>query len=115
MKPWILLSDEYVTVPLTWPDTVGSMEGQSVEQLVEELLRIPGETAVHRAEISRLASRRRTLATQLSEVIGPTMAAKQLGISRQTFWQILNPEKAHEIKRRSARARREAGGEAESS
>jgi hypothetical protein len=105
----------HVTVPLTWPDTVGPMKGQSVEHLVEELLGIPGETAVHRAEISRLAGRRRVLAGQLSEVIGPTLAAKRLGISRQTFWQILNPEKAHEIKRRSTRSRRDGADGAQTS
>jgi hypothetical protein len=91
------------------------MKGQSVEHLVEELLGIPGETAVHRAEISRLAGRRRVLAGQLSEVIGPTLAAKRLGISRQTFWQILNPEKAHEIKRRSTRSRRDGADGAQTS
>jgi len=82
------------------------MDDQGVERLVGELLAIPAQTAAHRAEISRLAVQRRELASQLNDVIGPTMAAKRLGISRQTFWQILNPEKAIEIKRRSSRARR---------
>ena len=83
------------------------MEDAAVEQLVEELLRLPGETAAHRAEISRLAARRRVLAVMLNDAIGPTLAAKRLGISRQTFWQVLNPEKAQAIKRRSSRSRRD--------
>jgi hypothetical protein len=41
----------------------------------------------------------------LNDAIGPTLAAKRLGISRQTFWQVLNPEKAQAIKRRSSRSR----------
>ena len=70
-------------------------------KVVKELLRLPGETVKHREAISRIALRRRELAGQLSEELGPTRASKRLGISRQTFWQILNPEKAQEIKRRS--------------
>jgi hypothetical protein len=68
---------------------------------VEELLRLPGETAKHRAAISRIAARRRELAERLGEAIGPTKAAQKLGVSRQTFWQILNPEQAKQIKKRS--------------
>jgi hypothetical protein len=83
------------------------MEDQELEQLVAELLRLPDETAAHRAEISRLALRRRELALVLNDAIGPTLAAKRLGISRQTFWQVLNPEKAQAIKRRSSRSRRD--------
>jgi hypothetical protein len=83
------------------------VEDAELEQLIEELLRLPGETAAHRAEISRLAARRRALAVVLSDAIGPTLAAKRLGISRQTFWQVLNPEKAQAIKRRSTRSRRD--------
>lgn len=75
--------------------------------MIGELLRLPGETAAHRAEISRLAARRRELAMVLNDAIGPTLAAKRLGISRQTFWQVLNPEKAQAIKRRSSRSRRD--------
>jgi hypothetical protein len=82
------------------------VEDGELEQLIEELLRLPGETAAHRAEISRLAARRRELAMVLNEAIGPTLAAKRLGISRQTFWQVLNPDKAQAIKRRSSRSRR---------
>jgi hypothetical protein len=78
-----------------------------LEALIEELLRLPGETEAHRAEISRLAARRRELAMVLNDAIGPTLAAKRLGISRQTFWQVLNPEKAQAIKRRSSRSRRD--------
>jgi transcriptional regulator of aromatic amino acid metabolism len=83
------------------------MEDFELEQLTRELLRIPGETAVYRVEISRLAARRRELAVVLNDAIGPTLAAKRLGISRQTFWQVLNPEKAQAIKRRSSRSRHE--------
>jgi predicted DNA-binding protein (UPF0251 family) len=82
------------------------MEELELEQLIAELRRLPDETAAHRAEISRLATRRRELATVLNDAIGPTLAAKRLGISRQTFWQVLNPEKAQAIKRRSTSARR---------
>ena len=83
------------------------MEDAELEKLIGELLRLPGETAAHRAEISRLAARRRELAMVLNDAIGPTLAAKRLGISRQTFWQVLNPEKAQAIKRRSSRSRRD--------
>lgn len=83
------------------------MEDTELAQLIEELLRLPGETAAHRVEISRLAARRRELAVVLNDAIGPTLAAKRLGISRQTFWQVLNPEKAQAIKRRSSRSRRD--------
>jgi hypothetical protein len=83
------------------------MEDQELEQLIAELRRLPDETAAHRAEISRLATRRRELAVVLNDAIGPTLAAKRLGISRQTFWQVLNPEKAQAIKRRSTLARRD--------
>jgi hypothetical protein len=96
-----------VSVLLTPPGTVGGMEAQELEQLVAELLRLPDETAAHRAEISRLAARRRELAMLLNDAIGPTLAAKRLGISRQTFWQVLNPAKAQAIKRRSSRSRRD--------
>ncbi len=69
--------------------------------MVKELLRLPSETAKHRAAISRIAGRRRELAGRLGEAIGPTKAAQRLGVSRQTFWQILNPDQAKEIKKRS--------------
>ncbi len=69
--------------------------------MVKELLRLPAETAKHRAAISRIAARRRELAGRLGEAIGPTKAAQKLGISRQTFWQILNPDQAKQIKQRS--------------
>jgi hypothetical protein len=94
-------------VILTRSGTVGGVEDSELEQLIAELLRLPGETAAHRAEISRLAARRRELAIVLNDAIGPTLAAKRLGISRQTFWQVLNPEKAQAIKRRSSRSRRD--------
>jgi DNA invertase Pin-like site-specific DNA recombinase len=74
--------------------------------VVKELLRLPGETAKHRAAISRIAAKRRELAGRLGDAIGPTEAAKKLGVSRQTFWQILNPDQAKEIKKRSKTARR---------
>jgi hypothetical protein len=83
------------------------VENAELEPLIAELLRLPGETAAHRREISRLAARRRELAMVLNEAIGPTLAAKRLGISRQTFWQVLNPEKAQAIKRRSSRSTRD--------
>ena len=73
-----------------------------MDQLVRELLRLPGETAEHRAAISRIAAKRRELAGRLGEAIGPTKAAQKLGVSRQTFWQILNPDQAKEIKKRSS-------------
>jgi hypothetical protein len=82
------------------------VEDRALDGLVEELLAIPMATAAHRSEISRLAARRRVLARQLGDLVGPTMAAKRLGISRQTFWQILNPQQAYEIKRRSSRSSR---------
>jgi len=69
--------------------------------VVKELLRLPAETAKHRAAISRIAARRRELAGRLGEAIGPTKAAQKLGISRQTFWQILNPDQAKQIKQKS--------------
>ena len=69
--------------------------------MVKELLRLPAETAKHRAAISRIAARRRELAGRLGEAIGPTKAAQKLGISRQTFWQILNPDQAKQIKQKS--------------
>ncbi len=72
-----------------------------MDRVVNELLRLPGETAKHRAAISRIATRRRELAGLLGEAIGPTKAAQRLGVSRQTFWQILNPDQAKEIKKRS--------------
>jgi len=93
-------------VLLTSSGTVSGVEDVELEQLIGELLRLPDETAAHRAEISRLAARRRELAIVLNDAIGPTLAAKRLGISRQTFWQVLNPEKAQAIKRRSARSGR---------
>jgi len=94
-------------VLLTLSATFGGVEDHELERLIAELLRLPGETAAHRAEISRLATRRRELAIVLNDAIGPTLAAKRLGISRQTFWQVLNPEKAQAIKRRSSHAGRE--------
>lgn len=81
------------------------MDDKKMEKVVKELLRLPAETAKHREAISRIAVRRRELAGELSDVIGPTQASKRLGISRQTFWQILNPDKAQEIKRRSTRSK----------
>ncbi len=99
------LPRRHVRVLLTSSGTVAGMEDAELEQLIGELLRLPGETAAHRAEISRLAAHRRELATALNDAIGPTLAARRLGISRQTFWQVLNPEKAQAIKRRSSRAR----------
>jgi predicted DNA-binding protein (UPF0251 family) len=33
--------------------------------------------------------------------VGPTKAAQRLGVSRQTFWQILNPDRSKDIKKRS--------------
>jgi predicted DNA-binding protein (UPF0251 family) len=77
------------------------MDDDEMDQVVNELLRLPDETAMHRAAISRIAIRRRELAGRLREAIGPTKAAQKLGISRQTFWQILNPEQSKEIKKRS--------------
>lgn len=72
-----------------------------MDQVVKELLRLPSETAKHRTAISRIADERRQLAGRLGEAIGPTKAAQKLGLSRQTFWQILNPDRAKEIKKRS--------------
>jgi len=72
-----------------------------MDRVVKELLRLPAETAKHRAAISRIATKRRELAGRLGEAIGPTKAAQKLGVSRQTFWQILNPDQAKEIKKRS--------------
>jgi len=78
-----------------------------MDKVVKELLRLPNETTKHRAAISRIAVRRRELAGRLGEAIGPTKAAQTLGVSRQTFWQILNPDHAKEIKRRSKSNNRE--------
>ena len=72
-----------------------------MDRVVKELLRLPGETAKHSAAISRIATRRRELAGRFGEATGPTKAAQKLGVSRQTFWQILNPDQAKEIKKRS--------------
>jgi hypothetical protein len=77
------------------------MEEAELDRLVSELTEIPDQMAAHRAAISDLAGRRRALAEVLRDAIGPTLAAKRLGVSRQTFWQILNPAQAKEIKRRS--------------
>jgi flagellar biosynthesis chaperone FliJ len=77
------------------------MDDAELEQLVRELTEIPDQIAAHRDAISELAARRRALAEQLRDAIGPTLAAKRLGVSRQTFWQVLNPAQAKEIKRRS--------------
>jgi hypothetical protein len=77
------------------------MDDKEMDRVVKELLRLPRETAKHRAAISRIAGRRRELAGRLGEAIGPTKAAQRLGVSRQTFWQILNPDQAKEIKKRS--------------
>jgi predicted DNA-binding protein (UPF0251 family) len=79
------------------------MDDGAIEQIVNEMRRLGEETLAHRAAISEIASLRRNLAEQLRDAIGPTAAAKRLSISRQTFWQILNPTKAQELKRRSAR------------
>jgi hypothetical protein len=72
-----------------------------MDRVVKKLLCLPGETAKHRAAISQIAARRRELAGRLGEAIGPTKAAQKLGVSRQTFWQILNPDQAKQIKKRS--------------
>jgi hypothetical protein len=77
------------------------MDDKEMGRVVKELLRLPEKTARHREAISRIAARRRELAGRLGEAIGPTKAAQQLGVSRQTFWQILNPDQAKEIKKRS--------------
>ena len=77
------------------------MDDKEMDRVVTQLLRLPGETAKHRAAISRIAAKRRELAGRLGEAIGPTKAAQKLGVSRQTFWQILNPDQAKEIKKRS--------------
>jgi DNA-binding XRE family transcriptional regulator len=77
------------------------MDDKEMDKVVKELLRLPNETTKHREAISRIAVRRRELAGRLGEAIGPTKAAQKLGVSRQTFWQILNPDHAKEIKRRS--------------
>jgi hypothetical protein len=78
------------------------VEQEEIDRVVKDLLRLPGETAKHRAAISRIAERRRELAGLLGDAIGPTKAAQRLGVSRQTFWQILHPEQSKEIKKRSA-------------
>jgi DNA-binding XRE family transcriptional regulator len=77
------------------------MDDKEMDRVVKELLHLPSETAKHRAAISRIAVKRRELAGRLGEAIGPTKAAQRLGVSRQTFWQILNPDQAKEIKKRS--------------
>ena len=78
-----------------------------LEPLLEELRRLPLDIAALREQISGLARRRRQLAEEVVDVLGPTETAKRLGISRQTLWQVLNPSQSKEIKRRSARR---AGG-----
>ena len=77
------------------------MDDKETDRVVKELLRLHSETAKHRAAISDIATRRRELAARLGEAIGPTKASQKLGVSRQTFWQILNPDQAKEIKKRS--------------
>jgi FixJ family two-component response regulator len=74
-----------------------------LEAQLKELQRIPLEISGHREKISALAARRRELAERVVAGLGPTETAKRLGISRQTLWQVLKPEQAKEIKRRSAR------------
>jgi hypothetical protein len=71
------------------------MDDKEMDRVVKELLRLPGETAKHRAAISRIAAKRRELAGRLGEAIGPTKASQKLGVSRQTSWQILNPDQAN--------------------
>jgi hypothetical protein len=83
------------------------MDDREMDRVVKELLRLHSETAKHRAAISRIATRRRELAARLGEAIGPTKAAQKLGVSRQTLWQILNPDQAKEIKKRSKTSTRE--------
>src|SRR5271154_7494 len=85
------------------------VDGKEINRVVRELLRMPAETAKHREAISQIAVRRRELAAQLGGEVGPSEAAKLLGISRQTFWQVLNPTRAKEIKRRSRTGRRSIG------
>ena len=83
------------------------MDDREMDRVVKELLRLHSETAKHRAAISRIATRRRELAARLGEAIGPTKAAQKLGVSRQTLWQILNPDQVKEIKKRSKTSTRE--------
>lgn len=80
------------------------MEEHEIENLVARLLAYPIEIAKHREAISELAARRRELAVELKDAIGPKKAAERLGISRQVLWQILNPTRAQDIKRRSQQA-----------
>lgn len=72
-----------------------------LDPLLEELLRLAKQIAEHQSAISELAGRRRALAEQVANELGPTETAKRLGISRQTLWQILKPEQSKDIKRRS--------------
>jgi predicted DNA-binding protein (UPF0251 family) len=81
------------------------MDERQIEHLVKELLKMPAETAKHRHAISEIAAKRRELAGRLCGEIGPTKAAQRLGVSRQTLWQILNPQQAKAIKQRSRRGR----------
>jgi flagellar biosynthesis chaperone FliJ len=86
------------------------MDDREIDRVVKALLKMTAETAKHRAAISAIAAQRRELAEQLAEEIGPTKAAQRLHISRQTFWQILNPTQAKEIKQRSRSGRRIVDG-----
>ena len=81
------------------------MDQVDLDALVVQLRALPEEIAKRQAEISQLASLRRTLAQRLTDAIGPTRTAACLGISRQVLWQVLNPKRAYEIKRRSSRSR----------
>jgi hypothetical protein len=73
----------------------------SIDRAVDEMIRLSDEIVMHRMAIAVIALKRHQLAVVLRNALGPTVAAKRLGISRQTLWQIVNPERSAEIKRRS--------------
>jgi len=50
------------------------MDDKEMDRVVKQLLLLPGETAKHRAAISRIAAKRRELAGRLGEAIWPTKA-----------------------------------------
>ena len=57
-----------------------------VEQAVAEMVRLSYQILKYREAISEIAVQRRELASLLLDALGPTAAAKRLGISRQTLW-----------------------------
>ena len=82
----------------------------SVEQraeiagLITEATRLRDDIEAHRRAISEVGALRRTVVDRLVQILGPTRAAKELGIARQTVYEILNPSVPRERKARLRKA-----------